>query len=69
MSENKTIEEYLKDLREINRQLQKDDVRMDDALELYQRGAVLAKQAHALLDDYEKKIDEIESGALPGGGR
>lgn len=64
MAENKTIEEYLEELRSINLQLQKEDVKMDDALRLYETGARLAKKANALLDSYEKRIDDIESSAL-----
>lgn len=67
MAEDKTIEEYLEELREINRQLQKEDVKMDDALRLYETGARLAKQANGLLDSYEKRISEIEAATLTGG--
>lgn len=66
MSE-KSIEQYLEDLKDINRQLQMDDVRMDDALRLYREGAAVAKKAYGLLDSYEQKIDEIEASTLAKG--
>lgn len=64
MSEGKSIEQYLAELQQINRQLQQDGVKMDDALELYQRGADLASEAQKLLDAYEERINAIEKSAL-----
>lgn len=66
MDKETPIESYLKALRKINQQLQQDNVRMDDAVELYARGARIAKEAYGILDSYKQKIDRIESSTLAG---
>ena len=69
MGKEVSIETCLRSLHEINQQLQRDDIRIDEALELYEQGAKLVVEARAILDGYREKIDTIESTTLLRDGR
>lgn len=58
--EQPTLEQYLEELRDINTQLQNDDMRMQEALELYRAGAGIAKKAEQLLEQYKTEIEIID---------
>ena len=61
MAEQKSIETYLEELRRINEQMTQENIRMDDALKLYQEGVTLVREAEALLDSYQQQVEVIEA--------
>lgn len=57
-----SLEEYLEMLRTINDRLQRDDIKMADALDLYRQGARIAQEADRLLSAYDAQVQIIEVG-------
>ena len=66
MSEQ-TFEQAQGELDEIVGRLERGDVPIDDAIELWRRGEALYRSCVALLDAAEGRIEELARNPEPGG--
>jgi exodeoxyribonuclease VII small subunit len=57
----KTFETSLKELEEIVHQLESEDLPLEKALTLFEKGTALSKNCSKTLDDAEKKIESLLS--------
>jgi exodeoxyribonuclease VII small subunit len=62
MNKQKSFEESLQRLEEIVSELENNDIKLDDMLQLYEEGSELIKICLAKLDDVEKKISVLSVG-------
>lgn len=58
-----TLEQTVKKLEETVAQIERNDIEIDKAIELYEQGALLTKQARELLDGYKKRITVLKKSA------
>lgn len=58
---NLELEDALKELEKIAQQLEEPGIKLNDAINLYQKGKELAKICHKQLKDAEVKIKEIRA--------
>lgn len=56
MKENKSFEEMLTELESIVAKLENGDIALEEALEMYEKGTLLASECAKLLDSAEKQI-------------
>ena len=61
MSENISIKEQMKRLEEIIALLEKNEIDLDEALNLYKEAKEITKTLTARLSEVEKEIKEIEN--------
>jgi exodeoxyribonuclease VII small subunit len=61
MAAEKTFETSLKELEDIVLQLESEDLPMEKALSLFEKGTELSKTCGKTLDDAEKKIEKLLS--------
>lgn len=54
-------------LESVVRGLEEDELKLDDALELYEKGVVLAERCGKLLEAAELRVNEIGGGAVDTG--
>ena len=54
--ENKSFEEMLSELEELATRLESGDITLEEALETYKKGTLLASECAKLLDNAEKQI-------------
>ncbi|WP_017548885.1 exodeoxyribonuclease VII small subunit [Salinicoccus carnicancri] len=61
MTENKTetFEEKMEILEKIVRQLDEDEVSLEESLKLYQRGVELSSECDKILKDAELKVESL----------
>mgnify|MGYP002008567950 CR=1 FL=1 len=59
--ERLSFEQALDELDKIVQKLEKDDVSLNQSIELYQRGVELSKKCSDLLEKAELKIKEVQS--------
>ncbi len=66
MAENKSFEEMLSELEKIVSRLETGDIALEEALEMYKSGTLLAKECSKLLEEAEKQIKILvnENGEL-----
>ena len=57
----KTFETSLKELEEIVHQLESEDLPLEKAIALFEKGTTLSKTCSKTLDDAEKKIEQLLS--------
>ena len=57
----KTFETSLKELEEIVHQLESEDLPLEKAIALFEKGTTLSKNCSKTLDDAEKKIEKLLS--------
>ena len=57
-----TFEELRRELEEIVGKLERGDVAVDEAIQLWQRGEELHRQCTALLEAAEGRIEELAAG-------
>lgn len=65
--EGLSFEQAMTELEKIVRQLEEGKINLDDAIEAYERGALLRQHAEAKLKSAQARIDKIivsESGAI-----
>ena len=55
----KTFEEKMARVEEISALLESGEVDMEKSIELFSEGAMLIKELNAMLDDAEKRINDI----------
>jgi len=60
-----TFEQAERELSEIVARLERGDVGLDDAIELWRRGDALHRRCLALLDAAEARIEELTAGSGP----
>lgn len=60
MEKEKTIEAYLRELKQINEALTQDNLRMEEAIRLYEKGVNLVRQAEELINSYARQVEIIE---------
>jgi len=58
----RTFEELRRELEEIVGKLERGDVAVDEAIQLWQRGEELHRQCAALLEAAEGRIEELAAG-------
>jgi exodeoxyribonuclease VII small subunit len=56
------FEEAMRELEEIVRRLESGQVKLDDAVRAYERGAALRKHCEAKLADAKMKVEKITGG-------
>lgn len=61
MARDKSIEGYLAEIKRINEELTRDNIRMDEALTLYKRGVGLVREAEELLGSYQQQVEVFDS--------
>lgn len=61
MADEKSIEQYLAEIRRINEELSQDGIQMDQALQLYGRGVALVQEAERLLASYQQQVEVFEA--------
>lgn len=54
-----SFEESVKQLAKIVEQLESGDLPLDQSIELFERGMLLAKRSQAQLDQAEKRVEEL----------
>lgn len=59
MAQTKSIEALLNELVEITDQMDNDDVTLEEAFKLYEKGIKLCKQCNEKIDKVEKQIEII----------
>lgn len=59
----KTFETAMLELEDIVKQLEKGDVTLDKSLELFESGVKLSKECRQMLDNAEKKVSVLVTGA------
>ena len=65
----KTFEELRRELEEIVGKLERGDVAVDEAIELWQRGEALHRRCAELLEAAEGRIEELAAGLRDTGPR
>ena len=60
-TDNKTFEESLKELESISAKLESQDLPLDDAIDLFERGIKLSKECALKLESAKQKIELITS--------
>jgi len=63
MDKKKSFEESVQRLDEIVTELENNEIKLDDMLQLYQEGSELIKVCLSKLDDVEKKISVLSVGS------
>ena len=61
----RTFEDLRRELEEIVGKLERGDVAVDEAIELWQRGEALHRRCAALLEAAEGRIEELSAGQGP----
>ncbi len=61
-----SFEEALKELEEVVKRLEDQDVGLEDALKLFDRGMKLAKRCRAQLDGVERRVEQLIAEASEG---
>ncbi|MBD5560851.1 MAG: exodeoxyribonuclease VII small subunit [Clostridia bacterium] len=61
MEEQRSIESYLEELRHINEEMTQENIRMNEALKLYEKGVSLVREAEKMLEQYQQQIEIIET--------
>ena len=56
MKEEKNFEELMKDLEEITNKLEKEDLSLDESVDLFEKGMKISKECNEMLENAEKKI-------------
>ncbi len=57
--ESKKFEQAMKELNVIVKELESDDIGLEDAIEKFKSGMVLAKECHLKLSEIEKSVHQI----------
>lgn len=65
----RTFEELRQELEQIVGKLERGDVAVDEAIQLWQRGEALHRQCSALLEAAEGRIEELTADSDDNGAR
>ena len=58
-TETINLEKSIEELEEIVKNLEKNDISLDESLKLFERGVVLSAQCNKLLDEAEHKVNVL----------
>jgi len=61
--ESKRFEVAMKELNQIVRELESDEISLEDAIEKFKVGMALAKECHIKLSEIEKSVHQIINNA------
>jgi exodeoxyribonuclease VII small subunit len=61
-SERTSFEQLMKRLEGIVHKLESNDLSLEDAIDAYQAGVLLAKEGHERLAEAERRIEEVTRG-------
>ncbi len=61
MAKEQKFEQQLKKLQEIVEKIESNDISLDESISLYEEGLKLSKSLKEQLENFEKKISEINS--------
>lgn len=64
MADKKTVEENLLELENTINELEKEDVTLESAFSLYEKGMKLVKECEKEIDTVEKKVLELSGGSV-----
>ena len=56
MKEEKNFDELMKDLEEITNKLEKEDLSLDESVDLFEKGMKISKECNEKLEKAEKRI-------------
>jgi len=59
MSQTKTFENNIELLSNIIQQMEQQDVGLEESLKLYEQGIQLTRKCQKIIDDAEKKIEQL----------
>jgi exodeoxyribonuclease VII small subunit len=58
-----SFEDALAELEQIVKRLERGEAKLDEAIQSYERGALLRQRCDALLDDAQRRVDRISKAA------
>jgi exodeoxyribonuclease VII small subunit len=58
-----SFEDALAELEQIVKRLERGEAKLDEAIQSYERGALLKRRCDALLDDAQRRVDRISKAA------
>ena len=59
MSQTQTFEKNLELLTEVIQKMEQQDVGLEESLKLYEQGVQLTRKCQKIIDDAEKKIEQL----------
>ncbi len=59
MSQTQTFEKKLQLLTEVIQKMEQQDVGLEESLKLYEQGVQLTRKCQKIIDDAEKKIEQL----------
>ncbi len=59
MSQTKTFEKNLEQLTDVIQKMEQQDVGLEESLKLYEQGIQLTRKCQKIIDDAEKKIEQL----------
>jgi exodeoxyribonuclease VII small subunit len=59
MSQTQTFEKNLEQLTDIIQKMEQQDVGLEESLKLYEQGVQLTRKCQKIIDDAEKKIEQL----------
>lgn len=59
MSQTQTFEKNLQTLTEVIQKMEQQDVGLEESLKLYEQGVQLTRKCQKIIDDAEKKIEQL----------
>ena len=63
--EKKTFEEALSELEKISKKLESEDITLENAIELFEKGIALSKECSDMLTSAKQKIEKITDMEQP----
>ena len=60
LGDNMEFEKKINELQEITKSLENPDIKMDEGVELYKKGAELAKECYAMLNEVKGQVNIIK---------
>ncbi len=59
MSQTQTFEKNLEQLTDVIQKMEQQDVGLEESLKLYEQGIKLTRKCQKIIDDAEKKIEQL----------
>lgn len=63
MSENKTFEEIMQELKKLVQNLEQEEISLEDSVKNFERGMELVKKAEEILTQAQSKIEVMENNS------
>ena len=64
LGDNIEFEKKINELQEITKALENPDIKMDEGVELYQKGVEIAKECYTMLNEVKGKVNIIKKDLL-----